>query len=95
MRKSRPNSGHCFPRGAPMMASPAEQVADFLVERFAPLKHADKLLARAANATPAGARNWLRRRCRPQIEHVLALYANDPAFRAEFDRVLRKTRGEE
>lgn len=69
----------------------SERVLDIIVERWGPLKGAEKLLARAAEATPNAARNWLQRRNRPQIEHVLALHARDAEFRRRFRELLTAT----
>lgn len=52
-----------------------EFVCGFLRERFSPLRHAEKLLARAARVSPRTAENWLRGQCAPQGEALLNLMA--------------------
>jgi hypothetical protein len=50
-------------------------IGGFLRERFAPLRHAEKLLARSARVSPRTAENWLRGECAPQGEALLNLLA--------------------
>ena len=97
MSKSRDKIGETFTRlrGMSAVVAPGERVLDIIAERWGPLKGAEKLLARAASATPNAARNWLARRNQPRIEHVLALHARDAEFRRRFMALLRETEGED
>lgn len=54
---------------------------DYIGEVYAPLRHAPERLARATQATPAAAKNWLRRQNAPHAEHIGALMESDPVFR--------------
>lgn len=60
--------------------------------RYCPLRYAAEYLARAAGVTPRTARNWLDDRNEPNAANLLALYANDEQFAAEFDRLLQETK---
>jgi hypothetical protein len=48
-------------------------VGDYLRDRFSPLRHAEKLLARAARVSPRTAENWLRGECAPNGEALVNL----------------------
>lgn len=65
----RKNNGMIAAAGYP------EVVNGFLRERFGPLRHAEKLLARAASVSPRTAENWLRGECAPRGEQLLDLMA--------------------
>ena len=52
-----------------------EVMAVFFRERFAPLRHAEKILARMAHVSPRTAENWLSGTCAPQGEALLNLIA--------------------
>ena len=73
------------PKCSAMTALAAPVSARFvglLQDRFGPLRHAEKLLARMACSTPRSARNWLDGDCAPRIEHVIELMAADPVIEA-------------
>jgi hypothetical protein len=53
----------------------AALVCGVLRERFAMLRGAEKLLARAAKVSPRTAENWLRGECAPNGEALLSLMA--------------------
>lgn len=53
----------------------ATVVSSFLRQKFAPLKHAEKLIARASGATPRTVRGWLSGDHAPQSEHLINLMA--------------------
>ena len=85
---------HNFRKGRVMTATYAGTVLGFIQAEYAPLKHAAKLLARAAGSTPRAAENWLAGSYAPSGEALINLMARNAELRAEIDRLIeqRKTR---
>ena len=76
---------------APAFHNP-DIILDILHVRWKAHRHAEKLLARSANVSGRCARNWLTRRNRPQVHHVIEMVRNDPEFADRFIRALHETR---
>lgn len=66
----------------------------FLRGKYAPLKHANKLLARDARVTPRTAENWLDLECTPRFEQAVMLMAADPEIEAAVLDLVRGLRAE-
>ena len=93
MEKSRENSARNFRERVVMNASTYhELVWDVLDRTYAPFKHAEKLLARHARATPKAARNWLDRMCAPNGENLLNLMSECPELASEINRLVAERR---
>lgn len=73
-------------------ASYSDVVFGFLDQRFRPLRHAEKRLARLAGCTPRTARGWLNREHAPQGEHLLALMAECDDLAAEISNAVEARR---
>jgi hypothetical protein len=73
-------------------ATYSDVVWDWLAHRYAPLKHAEKLLARDAMATPRTARAWLRREHAPYGEHLLTLMAQNDELAAVINNAVKDRR---
>jgi hypothetical protein len=69
-----------------------EAVNRVIKRRFAPLKHAAKLLARASGASPRTAENWLAGSHAPSGESLLNLMAACPELADEMNRVVAERR---
>lgn len=81
-----------------MTASYNDVVLGFIQREFAPLKNAAKLLARAANATPRAAENWLAGMHAPNGEKLIALMSECKELADEINRLVaerRAARGEQ
>lgn len=81
----------------PMTATYGDVVHDVIRRQFAPLKHAAKLLARAAGTTPRTAENWLAGSHAPNGDKLLNLMAECDELADEIFRVVaerRAARGE-
>ncbi len=76
-----------------MSASVAETVTDVLRREFGPLRHAAKLVARAARATPRTAEAWLAGLQAPQGEHIVNLMAECDALAEAINNLVRERRG--
>lgn len=91
MRNSPSNPAGNFP---PM--SPASTYSDvvwgWLAERYAPLKHAEKLLARDAHVTPRTARGWLQREHAPYGEALLDLMAQNDGLTKKINAAVEERR---
>ncbi len=66
----------------------ADAVHRVIVAEYAPLKHAAKLLARDANATPRTAENWLAGTNAPSGENLINLMRRCAALRHEINRLV-------
>lgn len=69
-----------------------EAVHAYLRRRYGELRHAPVRLARAAQATPRAARNWLDGDCAPRIDNLVELMAADPDFEAAVLEIVRDRR---
>jgi len=69
-----------------------DAVLDVIFSLYGPLKHAAKLLGRAAGTTPRTAENWLRKANCPQMRHVFAIAESNDEFAAEIMRLLGEVR---
>jgi hypothetical protein len=68
------------------------RVRDYLRNRYGELRHAPERLARAANATPRAARNWLDGECAPRLDNIVELMAADPDFETAILEIVRGRR---
>lgn len=81
----------------PMTATYGDVVHDYIQRNFAPLKHAAKLLARAAGTTPRTAENWLAGSHAPNGEKLISLMASCDELAEEINRLVaerKAARGE-
>lgn len=76
----------------PMTASYNDVVLGFIQREFAPLKNAAKMLARAANATPRAAENWLAGMHAPNGEKLVALMVECRGLADEINRLVEERR---
>lgn len=76
----------------PMTATYGDVVHDVIRRRFAPLKHAAKLLARAAGTTPRTAENWLAGSHAPNGEKLVNLMADCQELAEEINRLVAERR---
>jgi hypothetical protein len=87
-------------RGARMSATLTygDVVNGFIRRRYGPLKHAAKLLARAAGTTPRTAENWLAGLHAPNGDKLVNLMAECDELAEEISRLVaerRAARGEQ
>lgn len=99
MRKNSVHGTRNFRDGDDMSvtATYGTVVHDVIQRRFAPLKHAAKLLARAAGTTPRTAENWLAGSHAPNGEKLVNLMASCEELAHEINRLVaerRAARGE-
>lgn len=72
----------------PMTATYGDVVHEVIQRNFAPLKHAAKLLARAAGTTPRTAENWLAGSHAPNGDKLISLMANCDDLAEEINRLV-------
>lgn len=79
-------------RGDVMHVSVCDVVSNYLRQEFGPLRHAAKLIARKAGATPRTAEAWLAGRNAPYGEHLVNLMAECDGLAAEINNLIRERR---
>lgn len=88
------NSGQKFRQGHQAVniaaAIVSESLWSVLARAYGQRRHATEMLARDAEVTPATASNWLRRRCVPQAEQLIALMASCDELAAEVQRLVEE-----
>lgn len=75
-----------------MRATVSEVVTGYLRRECGPLRHAAKLIARKARATPRTAEAWLAGRHAPYGEHLINLMAECDALAEEINRLVEERR---
>lgn len=91
MRNSRHKTDRKF-QAVPLSGTYGDVVGGFIQEAFGPLKHAEKLLARAAKVCPRTAANWLRGECAPRGDQLLELMASCDALADLINEAVRERR---
>jgi hypothetical protein len=76
----------------PMTATYGDVVHEVIRRQFGPLKHAAKLLARAAGTTPRTAENWLAGSHAPNGEKLVNLMADCQELAEEINRLVAERR---
>lgn len=80
-------------RGGVMHTTVCDVVSNYLRQEFGPLRHAAKLIARKAGATPRTAEAWLAGRHAPYGEHLVNLMAECDGLATEINNLIRERRG--
>lgn len=63
---------------------------NWVERKYAPLRHARKLLARDAGSSPRTAEHWISKRHVPKAEELIRLMANNDDLAAEIWRLVEE-----
>lgn len=89
-RINQQNNCHERPMSTVAAAPTSEVIWDVITRVYGERRHATELLARAAHTTPATAANWLRRKCTPQADNLIALMADCEELKEAVDRLVKE-----